>query len=280
MDVSPSRKCNRINEKLAERVGFLPTLGRETDGSRFLFAALHQGWLLHHNPSPTFRTGDGRARSEVGHIRTILQRNRPILPAIGSAEDPRLPSFATVRSRGGELADMLRVSGQDQARPVTAVGCLQLLSGLNRVRDIKLCPFDATSVRVYRTILSRRWNRRITSLRDSAWVLKSLPRLTLPERRRRPPKDRYRLRLPRSSCRCTSGVSRAWPGSDTFPATPSGSADLTVTPTEVKNKQHCIGFLLIPKPSKSAGVARAGRRMRCNLQKRNQPIRTLKTKLS
>jgi len=153
------------------------------------FDAARQGWLLHHNPSPTFRTSDARARSAVGHIRIILQRNRPILPAIGSAEDHRLPSFATVRSRGGELADMLRVSGQDEARAVIAVGCLQLLSALNPLQDTKFCPFDGRSVQVYRTILSRSWNRRITFLRDSAWVLKSLPRSTLPENRRRPPKD-------------------------------------------------------------------------------------------
>jgi hypothetical protein len=115
--------------------------------------------------------------------------NRPILPAIGSAEDHRLPSFATVRSRGGELADMLRVSGQDEARAVIAVGCLQLLCALNPVQDTKFCPFDGRSVRVYRTILSRSWNIPITFLRDSAWVLKSQLRSTLPGRRRRPPKD-------------------------------------------------------------------------------------------
>ena len=143
------------------------SLRHGTTGAQFLFAAVHQGWLLHHNPSPTFRTGDARVRNAIGHIRIILRRNRPILPAIGSAEDHRLPSFATVRSRGGELADMLPVSGQDEARAVIAVGCLQLLSGLNPVRDIKRRPFDGRSVRVYRTILSRSWSRPITSSRDS-----------------------------------------------------------------------------------------------------------------
>jgi hypothetical protein len=66
----------------------------------------------------------------------------PILAAIGSAEDHRLASFATVRRRGGELADMLPVSGQDEARAVIAVGCLQLLCALNPVQDTKFCPFD------------------------------------------------------------------------------------------------------------------------------------------
>ena len=86
--------------------------------------------------------------------------NRPILPAIGSAEDHHrsLPSFATIRSLGGELRDMLRGSEQDEARAVIAVGCLQLLCALNPVQDTKLCPFDGRSVRVYRTILSRSWN--------------------------------------------------------------------------------------------------------------------------
>ena len=37
----------------------------------------------------------------------------------------------------------------------SAVGCLQLLSALNPVQDMKLCPFDGRSVRVYRAILSR-----------------------------------------------------------------------------------------------------------------------------
>jgi hypothetical protein len=81
--------------------------------------------------------------------------NRLILPAIRSAEDHRLLNFATVRSLGGELGDMHRGSEQDEARPVTAVGCLQLLYALNPVRDMKLRLFDGRSVRVYRTIQSQ-----------------------------------------------------------------------------------------------------------------------------
>jgi len=99
--------------------------------------------------------------------------NRPILPAVGTAEDHRLPSFATVRSPGGGLGDRLRGSEQDEVKPVTAVRCPQFLFALSPVQDLKLCPFDGRSVGVYRTILSRSWSRPITSLRDSEWVLKS-----------------------------------------------------------------------------------------------------------
>jgi len=84
-----------------------------------------------------------------------LRRKQPILPATQSGEDHRLPSFATVRSLGGELGDVHRGSEQDEARPVTAVGCLQLLYALNPVQDTKFCPFDGRSVRVYRTIQSQ-----------------------------------------------------------------------------------------------------------------------------
>ena len=78
--------------------------------------------------------------------------NRLILPAVGTAEDHRLPSFATVRSLGGELGDGLRGSEQDEAKPVTAVSCPQVLSALNPVQDLAFGPFDGRSVRVYRTI--------------------------------------------------------------------------------------------------------------------------------
>jgi hypothetical protein len=170
---------------------FLSTLGHGAGGAKLFFGLSQSVLLSHHNPSSTFRTCDARARNAIGHLRIILRRKQTSCQRSGL---PKTIAFRVSQLYAAWVVNSLTGSVFGTRRGKTR-HCSRLSSTSVRPespQDTKLCPFDGRSVRVYRTILSCSSSRRISSLylRDSAWVLKSQPRSTLSERRRRPPKDR------------------------------------------------------------------------------------------
>ncbi len=82
----------------------LSTLRCQTVRSELVFAHTTLGWLLDHDPSPTFRTGDARTRNAIRHFMIILRLNRsdfnrdrvpPSLTFLG------LGDFVAIRALGG-----------------------------------------------------------------------------------------------------------------------------------------------------------------------------------
>jgi len=77
--VPPLEKKQRQIEhaRLAQLEGkFLPALGHGAGGAKLLLGLCHSEMLFHHNPSPTLRTGDARARNAIGHTEDYIARSR------------------------------------------------------------------------------------------------------------------------------------------------------------------------------------------------------------
>lgn len=107
IEMTPLKKLHReIKYACLPRFEFkyLSTLRRRTVCAEFGLACAKLRWFFHHDPSPTFRTGDARARNPIRHSEIILRAGTDrFLPTSSRGQhfvDSR--SFVAVRTVGGD----------------------------------------------------------------------------------------------------------------------------------------------------------------------------------